>query len=163
MGLQLFLGWYQMFSAAFQCSQLFSDVLSWVITLITTPSAVILWSSLYVVGNRIGPNSTAIGKPLVVAFLSHLEVSWRFKVSVRVLLSYMRSVSFKSGIFITVIWESIFSEITTHPTSHPKFCPECWNLLQTELNWLWWLHIIWNTGGHWETVNGSFSIQFGMG
>ena len=56
--------------------------------------------SLYVVGslwqdqdasvaNRIGPNSTtkgllgAIGKPSVAAFLSHLEVVWRFQVSMR--------------------------------------------------------------------------------
>ena len=43
------------------------------------------------VGNRFGPNATtAIGKPLVAAFLSHLEVGWRFKVSVRLLLSCRR-------------------------------------------------------------------------
>ena len=43
------------------------------------------------VGNRFGPNATtAIWKPLVAAFLSHLEVGWRFKVSVRLLLSCRR-------------------------------------------------------------------------
>ena len=47
-----------------------------------------LWQDQDVsVGNRIGPNSNsqgvpgAIGKLLVAAFLSHLEVGWRFKVS----------------------------------------------------------------------------------
>ena len=58
----------------FQCSQLFSDVFSWVVTFleslavqcITTPCALILWSSLYEVwqdqdasvGYQIGPNLT---------------------------------------------------------------------------------------------------------
>ena len=32
----------------------------------------------------------AVGKPLAAAFLSHLEASWRFKVSVRLLLSSRR-------------------------------------------------------------------------
>ena len=96
----------------FRCSQLFSDVFSWVVTFIeslpvqciTTPCAHILWSSLYdvwnfrqdqddSVENRFELNSTtwgvleAIGKPLMAAFLFHLEVSWRFKVSVRLLVS----------------------------------------------------------------------------
>ena len=45
------------------------------------------------VGNQIGPNTPtelvlgAIGEPLMAAFLSHLEVGWRFKVSVHLLLS----------------------------------------------------------------------------
>ena len=58
----------------YQCSQLFLDVFSWVLTFIeslpvqciTTPCAHILWSSLYEVwqdqdasvGYQIGPNST---------------------------------------------------------------------------------------------------------
>ena len=73
-GPQLFSGWYQMILGVFRCSQLFSDVFSWVVTFIeslpvqciTTPCAHILWSSLYEVwqdqdasvGNQIGPNST---------------------------------------------------------------------------------------------------------
>ena len=72
MGPQLFSGRYQMILDVFQCSQLFSDVFSWVVTFIeslpvqciTTPCAHILWSSLYEVwqdqdasvGNQIGPN-----------------------------------------------------------------------------------------------------------
>ena len=72
--LQLFSGWYRMVLDVFRCSQLFSDVFSWVVTFIeslpvqciTTPCAHILWSSLYEVwqdqdasvGNQIEPNST---------------------------------------------------------------------------------------------------------
>ena len=133
----------------FRCSQLFSDVFIWVVTFIeslpvqciTTPRAHILWSSLYVVGNiwqdqdasvgnRIGPNSTmqgvleAIGKPLVAAFLSHLEVSWRFKVSVRLLYCFLAVVQLMNKIgflqveyfyHCQVIQELVWSEITTGP------------------------------------------------
>ena len=74
-GPQLFSRWYQIMSDVFRCSQLFSNVFSWVLTFIeslpvqciTTPCAHILWSSLYEVwqdqdasvGNQIGPNSTS--------------------------------------------------------------------------------------------------------
>ena len=39
----------------------------------------------------------AIGKPLVAAFLSHLEVSWRLKVSVRLLYCFLAVVQLKIG------------------------------------------------------------------
>ena len=39
----------------------------------------------------------------------------------------------------------VWSEITTQPILSPQstFWSKCWNLLQTELNQLWWIHIIW--------------------
>ena len=41
-----------------------------------------------------------------------------------------------------VILESVWSEITIHPTPPDrttKFRSDCWNPLQTELNYLWWV------------------------
>ena len=40
----------------------------------------------------------AIGKPLVAAFLSHLEVSWRLKVSVRLLYCFLAVVQLMNKI-----------------------------------------------------------------
>ena len=51
-------------------------------------------------GNRIGPNSTtAIGKPLVAAFLSHLEVGWRFQVSMHPIFPSRRGAIYEEDKF----------------------------------------------------------------
>ena len=90
---------------------MFSDVLSWVVTFITTPFAMnnytlcghfvelslctrepltgpgcFCWKTNRTKFDHLG-NTGGHWKPLVAAFLSHLEVSWRFKVNVRLLLS----------------------------------------------------------------------------
>ena len=155
-----------MISDDFRCFSMFLavyDVFSWVLTFIesllvrciTTPCAHILWSSLYVVGNLwqdqvasvgnwFGPNATtAIWKPLVAAFLSHLEVGWRFKVSVHLLLS-------PSGeLVIGLVWDNL----PTLSLSYPTFRSECWNLqsecapiivlsLCYNLREVWWFVIL---------------------
>ena len=104
MGPQLFSGWYQMILDVFRCSQLFSDVLSWVgILWITTPCAMHnhplcayfmelpLWSAEFSAGSRCffwKSNLTKFDhvgstgghwENTVTAFLFHLEVSWGSK------------------------------------------------------------------------------------
>ena len=87
---------------------------------ITTPCAHILWSSLYDVWQYQESGCfwwksnwtkfdhegilEAIGKPWVEAFLSHLEASWRFKVSVRLLYCFLAVVQLMNKISFLQVW-----------------------------------------------------------